>query len=196
MIENKELTPLKAQISKLENQANEMEIKTADDYVLAIDIGTKLKEIGSQITNKKESITKPLNESLRNVRDLFRPLEEQYEKAGDIIKRKLIDYKRQRDAEVKAEEAKIAARAEKGTLKIETAERKMDEIVRVDNTTRGKVGEFQIRVNRKVRITNEALIPRDYLVPDMVLIRRLALDGTIIPGVEVYTEESGSIGKI
>jgi hypothetical protein len=130
-----------------------------------------------------------LNEALRNARDLFRPVEEQFEHAEALIKRKLLDYKQKKDAEARAKEAKIAAQAEKGTIKLETAERKMGEIERVETTTRGKVGEVQVRKVKKVRITNESLLPRSYLVPDMVIIRRDALAGIAIPGTEVFEEE-------
>ena len=189
VIESRDLAPLKAQISKLENQANALTITTPEEYGNAIDIVSKLKDTGSQIKEKKESITKPLNEALRNVRDIFKPVEIQFENAERIIKDKLLAYKRKSDEEARAKEAKIAAQAEKGTIKIETAEKKMDAIERVETTTRGKVGEVQIRKVKKVRITNESLIPRQYLVPDMVAIRRDALSGVPITGVEVYEED-------
>lgn len=189
MIESKELAPLKAQVSKYENQANAVVISTQEDYTSAIDLVSKLKETGSKIKNTKESITKPLNEALRNARELFAPIEEQFTKAEAIIKGKLLDYKRKKDAETQVEESKIAARVEKGTLKLETAEKKLDNIERVENTTRGNIGEVQVRKIRKVRIVDAAILPRTYLIPNEVAIRKDALSGVVIPGVEVYEEE-------
>jgi len=190
MIDTKELAPIKAQVSKLENQATAVTIESQEGYENAIDLVSKLKETGSEIKKKKESVTKPLNEALRNVRDMFRPLETQFENAERIIKNKLLDYKRKKDEEARAEEAKVAARVAKGTMKLETAEKKMDSIERVENTTRGQVGQVQIKKIRKVRITNQDEVPRKYLVPDMVLIRQDALGGIVIPGVEIYEEET------
>jgi len=192
----KELVVLKKQVSNLENQANSIVIGSKDDYTKAIDIVAKLKDAGSTIKNKKESITKPLNEALRNARSLFAPIEDQYECAEKIIKGKLLEYKRKIDEEARIEENKIAAKLEKGTIKTETAERKIEAIDRIDSTTRGKVGEIQVRKIKKVRVIDESAIPRNYLVPDMVAIRRDALGGTMIPGVEVYEEESIAAGSI
>ena len=189
-MDTKELAPIKAQVSKLENQATAVTIESQEGYGQAIDLVSKLKETGSEIKNKKESITKPLNEALRNVRDMFRPIEDQFANAERIIKNKLLDYKRKKDEEARAEEARVAARVAKGTMKLETAEKKMDSIERVENTTRGKVGQVQIKKIRKVRVTDENAIPRKYLVPDMVVIRQDALGGVEIPGIEVYEEES------
>lgn len=185
-----ELQPINAQLAKLENQANMATITTQEEYARAIDLVSELKEAGSKIKNLKESITKPLNEGLRNARAMFAPVEERYENAERIIKTKLLDYKRKVDDEARAAEAKIAARVEKGTLKLETAEKKLDAIERVETTTQGKVGAIQIRVVKKVRITDANALPREYLVPNETLIRKDALSGKVIPGVEVYSEES------
>lgn len=189
-IDTQELVPIKTQVTKLENQATAIEITTPEEYTTAVDIVAKLKESGSKIKKLKDSITKPLNEALRNVRSVFSPVEDQLTKAEGIIKGKLLAYKKVRDAEVAAEEAKIAASVESGRIKLETGEKKIEAIERVENTTRGRVGEAQIRTIRKVRITDESLIPREYLVPDMVAIRRDALGGKAIAGVEVYDDET------
>lgn len=195
IIETKELAVLKTQVSKLENQANAVTIESAEDYSGAVDIVNKLKEAGSNIKAKKESITKPLNEALKNARNLFAPIEEQFERAEGIVKQKLLTYKRKVDAEAVAQEAKIAEKVESGKMKLATGERKLDEIERVDTTTRGKVGEVQVRKIKKVKITDEAALPRQYLIPDQVAIRRDALSGITIPGVEVYEEETIAAGK-
>ena len=104
MIETKELQPLKAQISKLENQANAVQIETQDGYVEAIDLVANFKKIGSTLKDKKESIIKPLNEALRNARELFTPIEKQLQLAESTIKGKLLNYKRKMDEEARKKE--------------------------------------------------------------------------------------------
>lgn len=195
MIETKELVPLRAQVTKLETQAQAVQIETQENYTQAVDLVSRIKETGALIKNKKESITKPLNEALRNARDLFAPIEQQFANAEAIIKTKLLDYKRKVDEEARKKEAAIAARVEKGTLKLETAEKKLDLVERVENTTRGKVGEVQIRKVKKIRIIDEAAIPRQYLIPDEVKIRKDALSGVVIPGCEVFEEETIAAGR-
>lgn len=193
VIQTKELATLKTQVTKLEDQVNTLSVTSPDEYKSAIDIVSKLKETGSTIKNKKESITKPLNEALKNARDLFRPIEDQFKQAEMIIKGKMLDYKRKVDEEARKKEEQIAKRVEKGTLKLETAERKIDEVQRIDQTTKSDIGEVQVRKVKKVRITDETKIPREYLVPDMVKIRREALGGKEITGVEVYEDETMAV---
>ena len=191
----KELVVLKTRVSTLEKQAESIVIDDQKDYTNAVDLVSKLKEAGSQIKAKKDSIIKPLLEATKQARDLFAPIEKQFANAESIIKTRLLTYKRRIDEEAAAKEVKIAARVESGNIKLETGERKMAEIERVDNTTRGKVGQISIRKVKKVRITDESVLPRAYLKPDEVAIRRDALSGIAIPGVEVYEEEQVAAGS-
>jgi len=194
--ELKELIVLKGQISKIENKAQTTVVDSPEEYTQAIDLVAQLKDRGSKLKTLKESLTKPANEILRNARAMFAPVLAQHANAETIIKTKLLAYKRKVDDEARIKEEKIAQQAESGRIKPETAEKKMDAVERVDNTTRGKVGEVQIRKIKKVRITDETAIPREYLIPNNVAIRRDALGGKTIPGVEVYEEEQVAAGSI
>ena len=201
-MEQKEVTVMKSWVTKLENQANAITIETKEDHKKAVDLVATLKETGSKIKSKKESITKPLNEALRNARSLFKPIEDQFAEAERIIKGKLLDHTKKVNEEARKKEEALANRVEKGTMKHETAEKKLDDIERVDNTTKGDVGKVQIKKIKKVRISDEEKLRADieasrkYLVPDMVAIRRDALSGKEIPGVEVYEEETIAAGSI
>lgn len=193
MEDQKELSVLKGQVSRLENQVNSIVIDSPETYAQAIDVVSKLKTIATTLKDRKEAITKPLNEALKSARELFTPVELQYSNAESIIKNKIVTYKRKVDEEARIAEAKIAEKVESGKMSVETAGKKMENLEKVDTTTRGKVGEVQIKKIKKVRITNESLIPREYLITNDVLIRKQALAGIEIPGVEVYEEESVAV---
>ena len=190
MIETKELTVLKTQVSKLENKANEISITTPEENASAIDFKAKLRDMGKVIRDRKEEITKPLNEALRSARDLFAPIEEQFETAENIVGRKLLDYKQKVDAEAREKEAKIAKQVEQGRLKIETAEKKLEQVQRVEKTTQTDHGRVQFRKIKKVRITNQNLIPDEYWIIDEVKLRKEALAGKSIAGCEIFEEET------
>jgi len=190
MEETKEIVTLKGQVTKLDNQANEITITTPEENVLAIELKAKLKDTGKQIKERKEAITKPINESLRSIRALFAPLEERFEKADALVGRKLLDYKRKVDEEARAKEAKIAADFESGKIKKpETAERKIDEIQRTEKTVVTDHGKVQFRKIQKVRVTDEKLIPDSYWEINQVLLRKDVLAGIVVPGAEKYEEE-------
>lgn len=186
------MTVYKSQISKLENQANELTITTPEENVLATELKAKLKEIGKRIKDRKEEITKPLNEALKSARQLFAPLEEQFENAETIVGRKLLAYKQKVDAEIRAKEDEIARKAAEGKIKLETAEKKMEKLdeKRIEKTVQTSHGQVQFRKIKKVRIINKDLIPDKYWVLDEVLIRKDVLAGIPVSGAEMYEEET------
>lgn len=189
MEETKEIVTLKGQVTKLDNQANEIQITTPEENASAMELKAKLKDTGKQIKERKEAITKPINESLKSIRALFAPLEDRFEKADALVGRKLLDYKRKVDEEARAKEAKIAASFEKGNIKAETAERKIEEIQRTEKTVVTDHGKVQFRKIQKVRVVDEKLIPDSYWVIDQVLLRKDVLAGIVVPGAEKYEEE-------
>ena len=217
-MDTKELTVVKTKVTKLQNQAQQIIINSPETYNEAADIVAKLKESGSTLKILKESITKPLNEALKNARGMFAPVEDDHEKAEMLIKRKLLDYKQEQDRLVREKEAAIARKLaeekakldaqvaagqiteekaeEKFDKKLEKAEEKIDTIDRIENTTKSKNGSVQVRKIKKVRIVDESLVPRSYLQVNEVLVRKDALSGVAIPGVEVYEEESLSISTL
>ena len=71
----KNLAPIKIQVSKAESAANTLKIETAEDMVNAADILGKIKTVGKEITKRKEAITKPINEGLKSIRAFFAPID-------------------------------------------------------------------------------------------------------------------------
>lgn len=190
----KELAPIKVEVTELSVLAETAVITTPEENATAMELKAKLKALGKQIKDRKEAITKPLNVALKSARELFAPLEEKFERADELVGEKLLAYKKQVDAEAKAEEAKIAARLDKGTIKLETAERKIAEIETVQKTSQTEHGQVQFRKLKKVRIKDKSKIPDKYWVVDEVALRKDALAigalGEVIPGAEVYEEET------
>jgi len=188
-METKELTVLKTQVSKLENRANELTITSLEENAIAIEFKAKLRDMGKTIKERKEEITKPLNEALKSARNLFAPIEERFETVDKIVGQKLLAYKQKIDAEVREKEIKIADRVERGTLKIETAERKIEDIQRTEKTVKTDYGQVQFRKIQKMRIVDENLIPKKYWIINEVLLRKDVLAGIVVPGAQKYEEE-------
>ena len=69
-----DLTPIKRRVSAVVKGAETLNIETKENLITATDILGKIKLIGKEIKENKERVTKPLNEALRNTRELFRPI--------------------------------------------------------------------------------------------------------------------------
>jgi len=186
---SRELAPFVATISKAEAAATALTVKTADDLTGATELLGKIKTVGKAITAKKESMTKPLNEALRNIRDFFRPVEAQWANAEQIVKGKMIDYQNAELAKAAKKTEVIEQKVESGKMSFEKAAEKIEAVTPQKNVTTA-AGAAQFRTVKEVVIDNETLIPREYLILDMVKIRKVALAGITIPGVRVIEKQA------
>mgnify|MGYP001580527221 CR=1 FL=1 len=190
-----QLAPLKAQVSRVGELAQAIVIKTPDDMSVAVDILGKVKDIGKKITVQKETITKPLNEALKNARALFKPLEDSYEEMEKTIKYKMVKYQTLSEAKAEKKINRIESKIEEGSLSFEKGVEKMSNL---EPESKVETDSFSLtfRITKTVEITDEKLIPREYLVPDMVLIRKDALAGKEIAGVRIVEVKTPVSSKL
>ena len=192
--EKMDLAPIKRQVSAVVSSAGLLEINNKPDLIKATDVLTKIKSIANEIKEKKDSIIKPLNEALKNARDLFRPLETDYSEAETTVKMKMVIFNQQEEKKAAEATAKIEQKVEAGKMSMEVAADKIEEVI-PENKVEGKSGSIQFRVVKKVVIENEFDVPREFLMLDMVKIRKAALNGFIIKGVKVVEEKVVASGR-
>lgn len=184
----KQLEPIKATVSKAEIAANNLEIKTKEDLVPATELLGKIKSVGKIIKDKKEGMTKPINEALKNIRSFFSPVELQFNNAETIVKRKMeIFNNAERLKAIKKTEV-IEKKVEEGKMSFDKAVEKIESIT-PDRKVETESGAVQFRTIKEVIIEDEKLIPREYLVVDTVKVRKVALAGVEIPGVKVVEKQ-------
>ena len=184
---NKNLITIKTKVNKALQLSEEIIIKDESTLSQAIDFLKKIKETGKTIKEKKELITKPLNEGLKNARDMFRPIEDNYLMAEKNVKAKILEWNDKQEEIRKEKEKKLAERVDKGTMKMETAVKKIEAMPEVSNE--GKTGKISTRIVKKVIISNENKLPREYLIPNTQKIKKDALAGIKIDGVKVVEEK-------
>lgn len=185
-INAEELVLVRREVSLAEKMAAAVVVTSPETLMLATDTLGRVKEAQKTVGARKTAITAPLNMALKEIRALFAPFEIALERAETLIKDTMLKFKRAEDTRVAAEAAKIRALQEKGRLKPATAEKRLAQIEEAPPVqVRGDRGVVQFKSVRIVEITDESKLPRKYLVPDMVMIRREALAGELIPGVEV-----------
>jgi len=188
-IPTKEIQAYTAEVLKAENYAGTLKIVSAEDYTSALGEGKAIKEKLDLYIARKEEITKPLNAALKSVRDLFKPIETAGDNALRTIKQKMLAYTAEQTR--KAEEAKIklAERVERGTMKVETAVRKIEEIKAPEKTVATDEAKAVTKTVIKYRVTDKTKIPLEFMEPDMVAIKASFKKGVSVPGCEAYEEK-------
>jgi len=179
----KELKEYKSQVSFVQKAADDLVVASKEDLDKGAELLNAVIKVEKVITERKNAITKPLMASLASIRDLFKPLEAGPAEAKKTIKGKMLDYTIAEEERVEKEKSRVEARVEKGTMRTDTAIKKLEGI--------GDAPKTNLRKVTKVRIVDETLIPREYLVPDMQKIQDAVLKQKLsVPGVETYEEKS------
>ena len=186
----KALALVKAQTTKAFTAARDLVINNDEDYQAAGSLKLKVQQVGKIITEQEKKITKPLNEALAEVREMFSPAKQSYKMANELVVKKMIAYDDLKEAAAEEAKKKIASKVETGYIKPETAEVQLSQVQEAPGAVKNNVGTVFIKKVKNVRVINESLIPREYLVIDMVKLRRAILtEGKEVAGAEVFEEK-------
>jgi DNA repair exonuclease SbcCD ATPase subunit len=194
MAQQPNLTPVKRQVTTISNQAADLMIDSQESLSVATDILSKIKASAKDVKNRKEEITKPLNDALKSARSLFKPIEDDLATAERTIKDKMLDYSNEVEAAARKQAEKLEDRVERGTMRTDTAMRKMDEIETVGSQVQGAKGSVQFRTVRNIKVVDPTKIPLKYLMNEKVIaaisaaVRTDVLNGTKVEGVEIVEE--------
>jgi DNA repair exonuclease SbcCD ATPase subunit len=185
----------KIEADKVVAQVKTVKIKNAEDLDAAISLLTKIKTVAKGIANKKDSIIRPLNQSIREIRELFAEPEKHLSEAEKQLKQAILDYQAKVEKKAEKKAAKIEQKNVEGKIGLNEAVNELSKVERLNGKVETAGGAVQFRVIKKVRIVNIAEIPARYFADPKVMdalrvaVSKDALAGEVIPGVEVYEEK-------
>lgn len=137
----------------------------------------------------KETMTKPINESLKVIRAKYKPLETKLESIIDSIRKSMSMYQTEQIRLQKIKEDKIALRVDKGTLKVETGIRKIEELPQTATKVSAQSGKISFREDKKFEVIDITMLPKEYILANEIAIRTAMKAGIELPGVRYYTEQ-------
>ena len=180
---NKEIVLFQQEIEKTIRKVPVVKIKSNADLVKAKNALAQIGEAQKLVKTRKDSIIQPLNEALRNARDLFGGYEAGLKQMEAALKEELFAYRQKfiQKAEKRIEKLEESVKDGKITMvkageKIEVEQDKVDSLVKT-------------RVIREVAITDENKIPDRYWVVDMVKLRKDVLGGVKVVGAKIVERE-------
>lgn len=165
-VSTQELDTYKHETSAAVEAATALEVKDFEGVMDAADFLFDVKGAAERVTERKEEITRPMNEALKSARSLFKPIEEACAKAEQIAKEKLLAW----------HYGEWEARRP------------------TDNKIHGTRGNVTIVERQTVEITDEAAIPRGLCSPDPKKIEHYLLTGKKLKAaklVPTYTIAAG-----
>ncbi len=185
---NDQITAIKRQAMQAQEVVNQTTITNDDDLVAVADQINVIKQLKREIRAEMEKYTKPAQAIINEARAKYLPLEKICDEAESQLKAKVAEYMDAQEAKRLKEEEKIVAKIEAGRMKEETGIRKIEELGNEVRTIQTENTQLQRRKVRVAYIVNAELVPDEYWIIDEVRVKRDALAGKLIPGVEVKEE--------
>jgi hypothetical protein len=141
----------------------------------------EVKEIKKIIEEKKDSVVRPLNEALKNTRALFKPIEDKVEVIESYLKGEILKYNTKLLEEQKKREAEAEKKIKDGAT--------FEEVTKSIGKVVEKLETIPTRKIKRLKIVDETLIPRKFLIPNEVAIKEALLAGEKVSGCELVEEE-------
>ena len=175
---------VKKNVLNIQQYANSLTVESPEQAEQASVVLHDIKEATRVLTEKKTDITRPQMQALAQVKALFAPLELALKDADKIVRAKMLAYQIEEEEKKEIARAKIAARAEKGTIKTETAVKKLGEVGEV-----AKTEGVKFTTRRQLEIMDETMIPREYLVPDREKITKALFADVPVAGCQLVEKK-------
>lgn len=175
---------VKKNVLSVQQVANSLSVTDPASAEKASAVLHEIKEATRVLTEKKTDITRPIMESLAKVKALFAPLELSLKNADQMVRAKMLAYQIEEEDKKEKATAKIVERAAKGTIKSETAVKKLGEVGEV-----AKTQGVKFTTRRKLEIVDETMIPHEYMTPDREKITKALFADILVPGCGLKEEK-------
>jgi len=153
-------TLMKVEDRDIKTKLEKFKVSNKEQYELACEYGTANARVLKRIEDERKKITQPINLSLKAINDLFKKFSSHFKQYDTIIR--------------------------KGMLQYQSSVKKREPIQNVNTET----GRATIQERWDFKIESERDIPREYMIPDTVKIRRAVIAEITIPGVRAFKKKS------
>lgn len=184
-----ELEVIKQVVSPIVATAQALVIKDAQGMNNAVELLSQVNKNLDRVTAEEDKVVKPLKEALKAEQSRWKPIKTTLEAARDAIRSTMSKWQTTETKRKADEEAKLAARVEKGTMKLETAARKASEIDTPAQSVATDAGMVKFRTVQRLQIDAIDLIPREYLQVDEAAVKAALKAGVKITGAQLVDEQ-------
>lgn len=185
----KELIPLEKNVKTLAEKIDTININSLDTLEQAVMILSQMNKYADSVKEKKELLTKPLNEALKNARGMFKSIETTYESAIELLRGKMSVYQSEQVKLRRDAEQRIAHRVATGSIKLENGIAKIEKLDTVEKEIATDQGLVQFREVKKFEVIDMKKLPLQYHLPNDKAIQEEMKKGNELLGVKYYIEQ-------
>lgn len=188
IVESKEVKVMRKDVGPMLVAADRIvEIMGEKDMRVATEVLSQLNRYADGFKAEKKKLETPAKATIDAIKALFKPIELEVNPRIEHMRELMGEYQTKVMAEQAEKVKKIADRIGdgKGKIQFETAMTKIANIEEVATNIVTAEGGIRFRTDKKLKIVNSGLIPREYMVPDEAAILIALKAGIEIAGCEI-----------
>ena len=172
-------------------KATTLVVNSQESMIQAATVLGKVKDLIKKTKEEEENLSEQLAElELTKQYNSKREFRLKAEKASKFISEQVNKYQTLEAKRASEEAARIAARVERGTMKLDTAVRKMGEIEQPLTKLETADTKVTFKTIPKLDIIDTDLIPREYMIVNEVAVFAALKTGKTIPGAQIIQVQS------
>ncbi len=186
-VPDKKVAVIQNQLSPVVAKARAIVVKDEKSMHEASTMLSELNKRADMIEEEKQKVLKPLNEARTAEINRWKPVLTTLGTATDYLRNTIGAFQTAEIKRAEKQENSIADRVGegKGKLKVETAVKKIEEIERPETSVNTDAGQVKFRKDPIVKIWDETMIPREFLVVDEKKILEALKAGVPVAGCEL-----------
>lgn len=177
-----EAVSLTQQANDLAIEVSRLEITDERSNLNANDLRLKAKALEKELDTRRKFFVDPHNQFVKTINGWFKNPLEVLAQSISSLNGQMIGYVEKKEAEAAAAERKILA--DKRTLP-ETKSEKLTQVEQAPKVVSSSAGQTSFRVDKRVEIFDESLIPREYCAPSISLVADALKAGIAVPGARI-----------
>lgn len=187
--QDKEIVTIQKEAKDIVSRATSYQITSDVTYEKATEVISWIKGVIKQIEEKRLFHTKPLNDQIKKENELYKSYAKPFVEARNIMDDKMLEYHREQQKKIDAENERIRQEAEK------IAKKEKVSVEEIMASTEQKeipvtVGTATVRKNWTFEIVDETKVPRDFLMVNRTKVGEAVRQGARkISGINIFEKE-------
>lgn len=195
VIPQAEVALVKTKIESMKEKISSIVVTNEEELRATAGHIGNIKKMYHYIEQEMDKYIKPAKEIIKNAKDQYNPFLLICDEVEKLLKDRAKVFMEAEAKRIELAKVKEIKKVESGYQKEETAVKKISEMPEAKKTVKGEESTLIMKKVKVMKIVDEKLIPEEFYKPrelDLVKIKKVALAGVVIPGVEVVEESQMS----
>ena len=194
ILEDKEIMQIISSKEELMKVVTELEVNSKEKEITAVDLTSQINRAIKKVEDLRKCYTTPLYDMQKSINRQAKEVKDPFEEMEKVLRKKCIDYHNFLEEQARKEKEKYEKKMEKALENNKPMP--VEKPIQAETKIQSENATMSYTKKWTFEITDESKIPTEYLIPDVIKIRKMVQAGIrSVPGLRIYEEVSSSLRR-